>query len=54
MSAEGVPRFRRVLVAHGSNKTYLRHTSKHLRSNIGSPLVVAEIFDELFRARLES
>ena len=48
MFVEGAPRFRRVLVANGSNKAYLRHTSKHLRSNIGTRWVVAEIFDEQF------
>jgi hypothetical protein len=45
---EGVLRFRRVLVANGGDKTHVRHTSKHLRSNIGTPWVVAEIFDEQF------
>jgi hypothetical protein len=45
---EGLPRFRRVLVANGSDKTYLCHASKHLRSNIGTPWVVAKIFNEQF------
>jgi hypothetical protein len=54
MSAERVPGFRRVLVANGSDKTYLRHTSKHLRSNIGTPRVVGKIFSKVFFEAVES
>jgi len=43
-----------VLVANGSDKTYLRHASEHLGSNIGAIRMVAEIFREYFFVSVRS
>ena len=43
-----------MLVANGSDKTYLRHASEHLGSNIGAIRMVAEIFREYFFVSVRS